>query len=146
MRRTCRRSACSNAKPSIVVTEPNPYSAPAAKVADRERAGGSPLKGVIYGALVDILGTTGASVALGLAYGIYLAASGMSIEDIQRAGAEADSTSGIGLVGTFIGLGFSVLGGYVCARVAGPPELKWAAIVGAISAITGFRIAMSPQS
>lgn len=128
------------------MSEPNPYGAPAAKVADRDPAAGSPVKGVIYGVLVDILGTLGATVAFGLGYGIYLASSGVPLEEIERAGQEVDPTSGIGLAGTFIGLGFSVLGGYVCARVAGAPELKWAAIVGAISAVSGFLIAMGSES
>jgi hypothetical protein len=122
----------------------NPYRPPGAVVADRDRPADSPIKGIIYGALVDVLGTTAASMILGVGYGIFLTANGASMEDLERLSAQIDPTSAIGLVGGAIGCGFSVLGGYVCARVAGRPELRWAAVVGAISA--GFGLLMASQS
>jgi hypothetical protein len=39
---------------------------------------------------------------------------------------------------TVVGLGFSVLGGYVCARVARRSELKLGAILAAVSAVLGI--------
>jgi len=119
----------------------NPYRAPGAAVADRERYPASPVKGVIYGALVDILGTTASSIAIGIAYGIFLVATGSSLEEIQREGTQIDPTSTLGMVTGAVGCAFSVLGGYVCARVAGPPELKWAAMVAAISVALGLLMA-----
>lgn len=124
----------------------NPYNAPTAVVADRDRPAGSPLKGVIYGLLVDLGGTLAAASALMIGYGIYLATGGASPEEIERAAKELDPFSSIGLAAGAIGLGFSVLGGYVCARVAGSPELKWAAVVGAISAISGFVLSTEAYS
>jgi hypothetical protein len=115
----------------------NPYRAPGAVVADPD-AGGSPVRGVIYGVLVDIVGTAVATFALMVVYGIYLASTGSVPEDIETAAAQFDYSSPVGVAATAIGCGFSFLGGYVCARVARRSELNWAAVVAAISAVLGF--------
>jgi hypothetical protein len=39
---------------------------------------------------------------------------------------------------TLVGLGFSVLGGYVCARVARRSELKLGGMLAAVSAVLGI--------
>jgi len=122
----------------------NPYRAPGAVVADQDRPVGSPVKAVIYGVLVDILGTTAMSAVLMLIYGIYLASSGADQQAIESAVAQFDPLSGIGLLMTVLGCGFSFLGGYVCARVAGSAELKWAGAVAAISA--AFSIILGLQA
>lgn len=122
----------------------NPYRAPAAPVADTDRPAGSPVKGVIYGVLVDILGTTAATALLAFVYGIALAVNGASAEDIQRAVTQLEPASALGLIASAIGCGFSFLGGYVCARVARRAELKWAAVTGALSA--AFGLAMTLQA
>jgi hypothetical protein len=120
----------------------NPYRAPAAPVADLERPRGSPLKGVIYGVLVDIVGTTAATMAIMFVWGIVLAVNGASAEDIQATAQNIDPTSFIGLLASAVGCGFSFLGGYVCARVAGSAELKWAAVMAVISTVFGLLMTM----
>jgi hypothetical protein len=116
----------------------NPYQAPGAPVADLDRPRGSPVKAVIYGVLVDVLGTTGATMILMFVYGIMLATRGASPEEIQGAATAIDPASALGVTATAIGCAFSFLGGYVCARVARHAELKWAAVTGAISAALGW--------
>ena len=124
----------------------NPYRAPGAAVADLDRPPGSPVKGVIYGVLVDLVGTMVATFALMLVYGVYLASTGAAPEDIATAAGEFDYTSPIGIAATAVGCGFSFLGGYVCARVARRSELNWAAVVAAISAAFGFSMGMGSVS
>jgi uncharacterized membrane protein len=120
----------------------NPYRAPAAPVADLDRPRGSPLKGVIYGVLADIVGTTAATMLVMFIWGILLALNGASPEEIQDLAAKIDPTSAVGLLASAIGCGFSFLGGYVCARVAGRAELKWAAVMGVISTLFGLLMTM----
>jgi hypothetical protein len=44
-----------------------------------------------------------------------------------------------------VGLGFSALGGYVCARIARRSEMKLGAILAAVSALSGFFLAGDEQ-
>jgi hypothetical protein len=120
----------------------NPYRAPAAAVADLERPRGSPLKGVIYGVLVDIVGTTAVTMAIMFVWGVALAVNGASAEDIQAMAQKIDPTSFVGLLASAVGCAFSFLGGYVCARVAGRGELKWAAVMAVISTVFGLLMTM----
>jgi hypothetical protein len=120
----------------------NPYRAPAAHVADTDRPAGSPLKGVIYGVLVDIVGTTAATMALMFVYGIVLALNGVSPEEIQAVAAKIEPTSALGLAASGVGCAFSFLGGYICARVAGRQELKWAGVMAVISTVFGLVMTM----
>ena len=120
----------------------NPYRAPAAPVADLDRPLGSPLKGVIYGVLVDIVGTTAATMAIMFVWGIVLAVNGASAEDIQAMAQKIDPTSFVGLLASAVGCAFSFLGGYVCARVAGRAELKGAAVMAVISTVFGLLMTM----
>jgi hypothetical protein len=127
-------------------TPQNPYRSPSAAVADMDRPRGSPVKGVIYGVLVDIIGTTVATVIIMMLYGVYLGATGGAREEIERAASQFDLTSPIGIFVTFVGYVFSFVGGYVCARVARRSELKWAAVVAAISAAFGLVMGMQMLS
>ena len=120
----------------------NPYRAPAAAVSDMDRPAGSPLKGVIYGVLVDIVGTTAATMAIMFVWGIVLAVNGASGDEIQAMAEKIDPTSLVGLLASAVGCAFSFLGGYVCARVAGRAELKWAAVMGVISTVFGLLMTM----
>jgi hypothetical protein len=118
----------------------NPYRPPEAVVRDQDRPRGSPLKAVTLGVLADIVGTAAASVLLSFIYGIVLAAGGASAEEITEAAAHVDPGSALSIFGFVIGAGFSFLGGYVCARVAGRDELKWASVVAVISIGIGFLV------
>ena len=62
----------------------NPYRAPGAVVADQDRPVGSPVKAVIFGVLVDILGTTAASFIVMVVYGIFLASRGTDARTPNR--------------------------------------------------------------
>jgi hypothetical protein len=107
---------------------------------------GSPAKAVIFGVLVDIVGSTLAAFLIMLAYGIALAASGASAEEIERAATKVDPTSWVSIAGFAVGCAFSFLGGYVCARVVRDAELKWASVVAAISVASGFLLGMQAYS
>ena len=116
----------------------NPYTAPEAKLADPAPRPGSPYKAVALGLLADFGGTFALSVAVALVYGITLAGSGATPEEIEAASKAASTpASWTFYVIAFGGGGFSVLGGYVCARIAGQSEYTLGVILAAISMVLG---------
>lgn len=121
----------------------SPYQPPKASVADVEPAPGSPVKAVVYGVLVDVGGSVVMGIVLTVVYGVVLAASGLSPEEMERAMASPEPLSWISIIGNALGFLASFIGGYVCARVAGRDEYKWAGVVAVISGIAGFLFGMS---
>jgi hypothetical protein len=121
-----------------VTEERNPYTAPEARVADRRRPPGSPYKAVALGALTDLGGTFLFSMALMLVYGVALTGSGVQPENMEAAIKDAATTDSLFFwVGSIGGCGFSVLGGYVCARIAGQSEYTLGAILAVIVVVLG---------
>jgi hypothetical protein len=116
----------------------NPYGAPQAKLADPASQPGSPYKAVLLGLLTDFGGTIALSVLIALAYGIQMAAYGASPEEIEAASKSLPADSWAFWAGTIGGGGFSVLGGYVCARIAGQSEYTLGVILAAISMVLGM--------
>jgi hypothetical protein len=99
---------------------------------------GAPVKGMIFGVLVDIGGSLIATFALFFVWAIWLGASGLDAEAIAKAMSEPDPLSQVSLVGYVVGTGFSWLGGYVCAVVARETELQCAAVVATISTLVAL--------
>jgi len=124
------------------MSPPDPYRPPQAAVADQDRPRGSPVRGMVFGALVDLGGSFAAALVLSFAYGIWLAASGMSAAEIEQALTRPDPGSTFAMVSYAVGAAFSWLGGYVCARTAKETELQCAAVVAAISCTAGLLLAM----
>lgn len=124
----------------------SPYQAPKASVADVEAAPGSPVKAVIFGVLIDVGGSLVVGILLTVGYGIVLAASGVPPEDLERVMSNPEPLSAVSLIGNLLGCVASFLGGYVCARVAGREEYKWAGMVAGISAIAGFGFGLAAYS
>jgi hypothetical protein len=129
-------------------TEPNsPFAPPSAYLADAPNlARGSPIKAVLLGLAVDIGGTILMSLLLGIGYGIFLAATGTPPAEIASAAKMDNPASLLSITGTVMGLIFSVLGGYVCARIAKHAEYRLAAIMAVLSSLLGFVMAGSRHS
>ncbi len=121
------------------MNEEYPYQPPKSDVGageDLDRRG-SPLKGVALGAVVDIAGTVFFGLILGVAYGIYLATSGLSPEELQAAALQVNENWVMMALSTGIGAVFSVLGGYICASIINYSEYKYAAILAVVVVIIG---------
>lgn len=116
----------------------NPYTPPEARVKD-EPSPGSPIKAVLVGLAVDIGGSIAAGVVLTLVYGILLGSAGATPEEIAVAAAAISPGSWVFNVGVAMGCGFSVWGGYLCARIAGRREY----VSGAAMAIISMAIAVA---
>lgn len=115
----------------------NPYAPPEATVKDLPAKAGSAFKAVAFGLGADIGGTFVAGIALALIYGVVLGASGASTEEIMASTKAIGTDSWLFYAGALVGLAFSVLGGYVCARIARRDEMKLGAILAGLSALIG---------
>jgi len=119
----------------------NPYAPPEAAVHDQPAKPGSAFKAIALGLAVDVGGSLIASVILAAIYGAALAAEGVKPEDIAAAMQASATDSWFFYVGSLLGLGFSVLGGYVCARIARRSEMTLGAILAVLSALSGLFLA-----
>jgi hypothetical protein len=115
----------------------NPYAPPEATVKDLPAKAGSAFKAVAFGLGADIGGTFVAGIALALIYGVVLGASGASTEEIMASTKAIGTDSWLFYAGALVGLAFSVLGGYVCARIARRDEMRLGAILAGLSALIG---------
>jgi|SRR6185436_19903911 hypothetical protein len=123
----------------------NPYAPPEATVHDLPPRPGSAFKAIALGLAVDVGGSLIATVILALIYGAALGAAGVRREDIAATMQASATDSWFFYVGVLLGLSFSVLGGYVCARIARRSELKFGAILAALSAVLGLALAGDDQ-
>jgi hypothetical protein len=115
----------------------NPYAPPEATVKDLPAKAGPAFKAVALGLGADIGGTFLAGIVLALIYGVVLGASGASTEEIVASTKAIGTDSWLFYAGALVGLAFSVLGGYVCARIARRDEMKLGAILAGLSALIG---------
>ena len=120
----------------------NPFAPPQAKVTDAgAKEPGSRIKALVLGGLVDVGGTTLVGIPVVIADG---SLSGMSRAQVA---AEALQTSTpIFWLLTVLGLFFSTLGGYVCARIAKRDELRLGLLQGSVLALFGFLVGSATHS
>ena len=113
----------------------NPYTPPSAPVSDRdpERTGAT-WKAVLFGVTTDLFGTTIAGMVLLVLFSGMLVTQGQAQEDISAMLLQSNQYLFLSLV---VGLSFTVLGGYVAARVANHLEYRHGLIVGVIVLIIG---------
>jgi hypothetical protein len=118
----------------------NPYGAPRAKLADPPSRPGSPYKAVALGLLTDFGGTLVLVNAIAFVYGVALATAGVPQEEIVQMLANMSTDSVYFWVGSIGGGICSVLGGYVCARVAAQSEYTLGVILAVLTLAIGFVI------
>jgi hypothetical protein len=117
------------------VSDPNPYRAPQAPVRDpgsgRQR---STLAAVAAGLAADVAGTFVGSVVITLVLGLMLASQGIPPEEMDD---RLAGSGGFQVFSLAFGLAFTVLGGYVAARVANHRELWHGMVLGIASLVFG---------
>jgi len=117
------------------VNDPNPYRAPQAPV--RDPGGGrqrSTLAAVAAGLAADVGGTFVGSVVITLVLGLMLASQGIPPEEMDD---RLAGSGGFQVFSLAFGLAFTVLGGYVAARVANHRELWHGMVLGIASLVFG---------
>lgn len=102
--------------------------------------GGIRIKAVILGALVDVGGTLIAGTAFGVAVGIL-----MVVRDGAGATrlAELQTQPWMLASGFFLGVAFSLLGGFVAGKVAQERQTLHGAITGLVTATAGVLLGLS---
>jgi hypothetical protein len=121
----------------------NPYTPPNATVADPLAQPGSPIKAVCLGLLVDTGGTILFSTLFGIAHAVVLVTRGMTSLEATAVIQAAQVEGWAFVISTAIGCAFSVLGGYVCARISRRSKYELGWVMGGISAVLGLLIGWS---
>jgi len=121
----------------------NPYKAPTAPVRDEPAPPRSAAVAVLAGLAIDIGGGTVLGIVQGLVYAVMLATDGMTPEQIAARLSEPDPSSAYFVIGTLLGLCFSTLSGYVCARMVRGRERRVTAILAAISAVIAIAVTVT---
>jgi hypothetical protein len=111
----------------------DPYKPPTSNVEVPDLKRGSAMKAVALGLLADLGGTTLMSTLASFAYAIYLGATGSTPDQIGTAMANLGPDSALGVGLSILGGLFSVLGGFVCARIAKHSEYRLGLVMSAIS-------------
>lgn len=111
----------------------NPYSPTRAPLGD-EQPPGSPLKAVFVGFVVDLGGTIAASIVIGIAYALFAAVPD-TIEGVEQS---LQWPEWLTTLASGVGLGFSILGGYTCARIVRRNEYRWGGVLGACVFVAGL--------
>jgi hypothetical protein len=124
----------------------DPFRPPEANVDLPDVERGSAVKAVVLGALVDLGGSIVASIVFFALYGVYLGATGTQAEELQSTMSSMNGNSPMGILMNIVGCLFSVLGGYVCARIAKHSEYRLGAILAAISVVLGLLVASSEEA
>ncbi len=124
------------------MSEPDadPYAPPDAAVADVvRRPPGSALLAIVLGVIIDVGGTVASGTLIGTAYAVYtLATGGPKTPEALQAGIEQMTM--LRYAESAIGLGFSVLGGYVCARMARRPSWRVGIGLAVVTAMAGVAL------
>ena len=124
----------------------NPYSPPTSEVRDPVKPPGSATKAIAFGLLADIGGTLTGGGLLGLIYGFQMASSGATQEQVHEAMVNVPAWSWYFIASTILGFGCSILGGYVCERIACRGDYSLGLLLGAISMTLGVVLGWSHYS
>lgn len=127
------------------MAQENPYRPPAAAVRDQPAPPRSPFIAILAGAAIDLGGSLLSGLLVGIVYAVMLAANGTGAEQIRSTLTEPDPSSAYFIVNTIIGYAFSLLGGYVCARLVRRREGSVTGILAAISGVAGLALGGATQ-
>ena len=110
----------------------DPFTPPASNVEVREQKRGSAVKAIVVGMVVDFAGSMILSFLFVVTYAAYLGATGQA-DQVAKFSEGFDYDSGPGLVLAVMGCLFSVLGGFICARIARHAEYRLGLIMATLS-------------
>jgi hypothetical protein len=96
------------------------------------------LKGIVIGCLVDWLGTLAFGLAFAMGTGMMAALRGVSPKETELALTEWYSSIPGMVFSILYGFGFTLLGGYVAARISKAGNLLNSALVGTLGILSGL--------
>ena len=116
----------------------NAYQPPKSDLGVDVRKPGSTFRAVLVGVLIELFGTLLVGLLIGVVFGFFMAAQGVSAEDIQAKFEQMDPFSSFALISNMAGFLVSLLAGYVCAWIANVNKYKPAYILAGISLSLGL--------
>ena len=119
------------------MSEP-PFEPPPSDVDDRpprREPGGSPLRAIVIGLVVDLGGSVVLYLLLTILYAASMQHAGMSPEQLKAAMDHIPSDSWAAVLGLLLGAGLDVFSGFVCARVAQRDEWRVGGALALISSL-----------
>jgi len=119
----------------------DPFRAPSSNVDVPNTAPGSAIKAVALGLMTDVGGSMVSSLLFFMVYGAYLGVTGGTEEDLMSMARSNGVDSPMALALSMVGCMFSVLGGYICARIAKHAEYRLGAILAVCSVVSGWLLA-----
>lgn len=109
-----------------------------------EKRKGSPIKAIVVGLIVDIIGSSIFGILIGIIYSAFLLNKGLAIEEIEKILNSAGGLNTIfGLIGNIGGLLITMLAGYICARIVNYNEYKIVGILGILSSLITYIFALT---
>jgi len=120
------------------VVEENPYKPTTAALREPPRPPRSPVSAILAGLGVDVGGSFLSSVVVAIAYSTMLAARGRTPEQMVEELIAVTASTGYLIVGAIVGSAFSLLGGYLCARMVRRDEHRFGAIMAVLSMLIGL--------
>lgn len=133
-------------KGTLSMNDRQPYSPPEAPVKDVGHGRPRPVKGIVMGTLTDLGGSILMSITLSIVVSIWLASQGMSPEQIKTTLENTSPTSALSLLAAALGIGFSILGGFVCATYARKDIYGCALIMALVVSVIGYLLGGNRQS
>ena len=133
-----------NTHGSVIVSS-NPYIAPSTTSTD-SRAPSGPIKALLVGLAIDLGGSFLIGLLLIAVHAYQLAASGMDEEQITQSLSAIPTASWVSVVGMGFGCLMSILGGYVCTRMACRRDYSLGLVMAVISSGLAFWISLGSYS
>ena len=117
----------------------DPFTPPRAELTQKPQLVPGPAwKAILLGLLADIGGSFATGIVYTIGFSLYLASETADPEAILQFLQDPPPDSVYLWLGYMIGSGFSLLGGYVCARVAKQNEYKLGALLATLGALLGL--------
>lgn len=120
------------------------YKAPTAQVAVPHEIKSRPIRGVILGALADLLLSTVLFVGFTLALGAYMASQGASENQIAQFLMTIDQDNNAIVASYLIGGAGSAVGGFICARNARVNEYRYGCILASLLSMLSVAFESEP--
>lgn len=124
----------------------SPYAPPSSESKDAPQEAGSPVKAIVLGLLTDIGGTMATSFLLSIVFAVVWANQGMSNEQVVALMSDRALSNPFTLTATIFGTVCSYLGGFICARIVRRSEIRYGAVLAAISVLVGFAFSIGDSS
>lgn len=120
------------------------YKAPTAQVVVPHEFKSRPIRGVIFGAIADLLLSTVLFIGFALAVGAYMASQGASEHQIAQFFVNLDQNNDALAVSYLIGGTSSAVGGFICARNARVNEYRYGCVLASLLSLLSIAFETEP--